>query len=251
LRWVSRRRDAKELEGDLERGLRMSGHFTLMRWVPGRHKTDDLAPEDLSLVGSFLARLHNHAERYAAPEGSVFPRWDWEWPFGESAPLWGEGEAFYSANEMAMFEAAARRVREDLRQLGKGSDTFGLIHGDPDLGNVVFDEDRVGIIDFDSCGWGYYLSDLSRISKSLVNLHGERPHAPLLEALLEGYDRERRLPRGYRRYLQTFAAMQEVGAVNRQLALLGRRKALGRGWQHPNILKNTVNRLRRYVRSTA
>ena len=165
--------------------------------------------------------------------------------------MWSEGEAFYSAKEMALFEATARRVRKDLRQLGKGSDAFGLIHGDPLLDNIVFDEDRVGIIDFDSSGWGYYLSDLSRIIRSLENLYEGQPHAPLLDTLLEGYDHERRLPQGYRKYLQTFAAMQEVGAVNRQLALLGRRKALGQGWQHPNLLRNAVNRLRKLIQSTA
>jgi Ser/Thr protein kinase RdoA (MazF antagonist) len=249
LRWASRRRDAKELESDLEGGPRMSRHFTLMRWVPGRHKTHDFTPEDLSLVGLFMARLHNHAQRYATPEGSVFPRWNWEWQFGESAPLWSEGADFYSAEEMTLFEASAHRVREDLRQLGNGSDAFGLIHGDFILGNVVFDEGRVGIIDFDSCGWGYYLSDLSRIIRSLENRYqGEgRPHGPpleaLQEALLEGYKRERRLPQGYQRYVQTFAVMQEVGAINRQLALLGRRKARGRGWQNPNLLKNAANRI--------
>ena len=192
----------------------------LLRWVAGRHKKEGLSPTELSALGSFVGGLHNHAARYAPPGPCAPPRWDWGWPFGESAPLWGEGERFYSAEEMAVFEEAARRVREDLRELGYGGDAFGPIHRDLHLGNVVFDGARVGAVDFDSCGLGHYLLDLAVVLNALRIRHPNRFEA-MRGALLEGYERERALPEGYRGYLMTFHAMRYVSRVNRELRALG------------------------------
>jgi Ser/Thr protein kinase RdoA (MazF antagonist) len=189
----------------------------LQRWVAGIHKREEqLGPADASVIGSYVAALHNHAQRYALSNPSTFPRWDWNWVFGESVPLWNEDEGFYSASEMAIFEAAARRVGEDLRELGYGRDAFGPIHRDLHLGNILFDGRRVGVIDFDLCGLGHYLLDLSVL---LNALRLQRPDRfwKMREVLLEAYERERSLPENYRRYLMTFHAMRHVARVNREL----------------------------------
>jgi Ser/Thr protein kinase RdoA (MazF antagonist) len=195
-------------------------HCVLLRWVPGTHKREELSPADVSVVGSYVAGLHNHAQRYEPPEPSALPRYDWHWPFGESVPLWSMGEQVYSAKEMAAFEAAAQRVVEDLQELGYGRDVFGPIHRDLQLGNIVFDGGRVSAIDFDSCGLGHYLLDLAVVLNALrVNTPRiQRPDRfqSKREALLEGYERERPLPEGYRRYLMTFHAMRHVARVNRE-----------------------------------
>jgi Ser/Thr protein kinase RdoA (MazF antagonist) len=54
-------------------GARTGRHCSLARWVPGTHKGRDLSPADLELVGSFVARMHGHAERYPLPEPSALP----------------------------------------------------------------------------------------------------------------------------------------------------------------------------------
>jgi Ser/Thr protein kinase RdoA (MazF antagonist) len=218
-------------------------HFALLRWVSGRNKREDLTPADLSLVGSFMARLHDHAERYRAPDPSVLPRWGWHWPFGESAPLWSEGEAFYSAEQMAVFEEAARRVRRDLEELGYRSEVFGLIHRDLNFSNVVFRENDVGAIDFDLCGLGHYLLDIVTVLGALRPLHTNRIDL-MREALLEGYERERTLHPAHQEYFKTFAVMRRVAAINRDLDLLAspvtRHEARGH-----RFLQNTVTWLQR------
>jgi Ser/Thr protein kinase RdoA (MazF antagonist) len=123
-------------------------HATLVRWVPGETATGGtrrtLAEADLRAVGSLVAGMHAHAERYVPPEGSVFPRWDWDWPFGGSAPLWADGPGFYSEEEMGIFRETRRRVRALLGELGYGGQAFGLVHRDPTLGNLVFSGGRAG-----------------------------------------------------------------------------------------------------------
>jgi Ser/Thr protein kinase RdoA (MazF antagonist) len=181
----------------------------LLRWVPGESKREELSPADLSALGSYVGGLHNHAERYAHPDPSALPRWDWSWTFGEAAPLWSEGGRHYSAEEMAVFEAAARRVHGDLRELGYAGDAFGPIHRDLNLGNVVFDGGRAGAIDFDKSGMGHYLLDLSKLLNVLRIQLPERFQGAR-RALLEGYERERPMPAGYRGHLMTFHAMLQV-----------------------------------------
>lgn len=134
--------------------------------------------------------------------------------------LWSKGEQFYSAEEMAVFEAAAQRVRGDLQELGYGRDAFGPIHRDLHFGNIVFDSGRVGPIDFDLCGLGHYLLDLAVLLNFLSIRHSDR-FWRMRKALLEGYERERHLPEGYQRHLMTFHAMRRVARVNRELRALG------------------------------
>jgi Ser/Thr protein kinase RdoA (MazF antagonist) len=200
----------------------MSRSFVLLRWVPGdRKEGEDLGPEDLALAGSYLARLHLHSEGYAIPEGAAFPRWDWEWVFGERANVWGEGAAFYTDEDMDAFREASRRVREELGLLGEGREVFGVIHRDPKLENLLFEGARVGAVDFDLCGLGHHLLDLCTVRDSLKTHHADRL-GPLWEAFLAGYGRERPLPEDLPRHLETFEVMRKVSAVNRQLELLGR-----------------------------
>ena len=204
--------------------------FALLRWVPGENKE---APTyaDLSRAGELVAGLHDHTERYSPPDASALPRWDWRWSFGTSAPLWEEGEAFYSTGEMAVFEEASRRARENLEGLGYGSGVFGPIHRDLTLENLLFGgpgvapREAVGATDFDQCGLGHYLFDLAVVLRALRTRWRRAGRPPELakgrvqEALFSGYERVRPLPPDHERRLGVFDALQRVAAVNRDLEL--------------------------------
>jgi Ser/Thr protein kinase RdoA (MazF antagonist) len=217
-------------------------HFTLVSWVPGQHKLEDLSPTDLSLAGSFAARLHKHAERYAVPDPSALPRRDyWDWSLGKSIALWSKGEEFYSASEMEVFRVAARRIQEDVQALGEGRDVFGLIHRDFHLNNLVFDGSTVGAIDFDNCCFGHYLLDLSTMVMVLANRYGDHS-TPMIAAFLESYLNERSLPDGYQGYLDTFVAIRVLSLVNRELQL--RISDPQYQWRDPHFLSRAVKKLR-------
>jgi Ser/Thr protein kinase RdoA (MazF antagonist) len=220
----------------------------LVGWVPGEHKREDLGEGDARELGSFVARMHAHAERWTPPEGSEFPRWDWRWPFGGSAPIWSEGPRVYSDEEMGVFKEAARRVRGRLEELGEGGEVFGPIHRDLGLGNIVFSRAGVGALDFDLCGLGHYLLDLSALRMDLGRLPEGRG-APAWDAVLEGYGRERPLPwprARLERHLDAFQVMRRVSAVNRQLELLDS-EAAGQGARGPRFLRTSLTWLGRRV----
>jgi Ser/Thr protein kinase RdoA (MazF antagonist) len=144
---------------------------------------------------------------------------------------------------MQIFRAVARRVREELDRLGEGREVFGIIHRDLKLENVLYDGERVGAIDFDMCGWGYYLFDLSVVHRCLRPRHKDRQE-PLWKAFLEGYRRKRPLPEDLARHIETFDAMQRVAAVNRTLELLARSDTRDQA-RGPRFLHNAVTWLQR------
>ena len=237
--------------GDLVGDARVDGtpwarRSVLVGWVPGEHKRGDLSEEDARQLGSFVAGMHAHAERWTPPEGSEFPRWDWHWPFGGSAPLWSEGPKTYSAEEMGVFREAARRVRGRLEGLGEGREVFGPIHRDLNLGNLVFSRAGVGVLDFDLSGLGHYLLDLAALRMAAGQLPGGR-RGPGWDALLEGYGRARPLPwtrACLERHLDAFQVMRRVSAVNRRLELLGS-EATEQGTRGPRFLRTSLTWLGR------
>jgi Ser/Thr protein kinase RdoA (MazF antagonist) len=196
-----------------------SRNFVLLRWVPGELKRDALSSAEVLSFGTYIARLHRHAEQYAAPEGFVRPQWNWEHLFGTASLLWSRGEVVFSEEEMEALRVTAERVRQELQTTGVAREAFGMIHRDLHPGNLLYHEGVLYAIDFDHCGWGYYLYDLAMPYSQLAP-YGKR-RADMREALLDGYQRERSLPGGYQERLKVFVAMRRATAIHSALGGLG------------------------------
>lgn len=216
----------------------------LVRWVPGEHRMGaDLRSSHMRSLGVHIASLHEHAERYVPPEGFVRPAWTWEWAFGESAPIWGG--PMPSGADQGSLKAAASRIRDDLRSLDAKGSVFGIIHRDLTPRNTLFHEGKATTIDFDSCGWGYYLFDLA-VALLPFEPYGDR-YDPLKNALLEGYQAKRPLPEGYQDYLESLTAMKVAAQANRALRSLADKSA-----SSPNarrLLRHSLDRLARFASS--
>lgn len=51
-------------------------------------------------------------------------------------------------------------VKNQINELNSRENTFGIIHADMQLGNIVVNNDNPCIIDLGFCGFGYYVFDL-------------------------------------------------------------------------------------------
>jgi Ser/Thr protein kinase RdoA (MazF antagonist) len=107
----------------------------------------------------------------------------------------------------SQFDEVARRMRIVMAGLGSKPDSFGLIHADLHLENALFDGDAVRLIDFDDCGFGYWLYD---IAVSLWELRYRNDYGDFRSALIDGYTRHRPLPPGGLAQLDNFIATREV-----------------------------------------
>ena len=96
-----------------------------------------------------------------------------------------------SVADGGLVDDAIALVRSTTTALAARPDAAGLIHADLHQENVLFGNGSVGVIDFDDCGWGFFLYDLA-VPLSEVTL---RPAYPAMrDALLEAYARRRPLP---------------------------------------------------------
>jgi Ser/Thr protein kinase RdoA (MazF antagonist) len=168
---------------------------SLLGWQNGRMQAANPRPVHFRRLGGILARLHDHAARWAPPSGFVRMRWDWETFFGNTMEYGGVSAAgcwdLLPATVRAQFAAVARRMRTVMTHLGAEPDAFGLIHADLHLENALFDGHSVRLIDFDDCGFGYWLYDMA---VPLWEYRGREDYDAILGALLDGYRDRRELP---------------------------------------------------------
>jgi Ser/Thr protein kinase RdoA (MazF antagonist) len=138
-------------------------------------------------LGTISAEIHLHGRSWRRPQSFQRPQFDYVTLIGQRA-VWGSWERAPGLDVTAV--AVLRRVSEEiakrLAEYGHAPDRFGLIHGDLRLANLLADGSRIHVIDFDDCGTGWFLYDLST-SISLIE------HLPETESLvqvwLHGYQR--------------------------------------------------------------
>ncbi|MFT5196509.1 MAG: Ser/Thr protein kinase RdoA (MazF antagonist) [Cellvibrionaceae bacterium] len=174
----------------------------LFEWVMGdsmRDRLEEAAQADnvadivrmYAAVGEIMAQLHNQAAVWKAPAGFTRHAWDLEGLVGEQ-PFWGrfwELELLTEEQKKLMVRTRAR-IREDLEDYGQSAMTYGLIHADLNLDNVLVDEEVAYVIDFDDAGYGWHLFDLAITYYHIID---EPFELVAKDALLAGYRKHRPL----------------------------------------------------------
>lgn len=183
----------------------------LFLWADGEAATlAGLSLERIAQVGAYLARLHNHAEAFTPPQGFVRPRLDWEGLFGaDSLYDPGEGASLFTAAHLAVFDAVAERTRAVMDASGTGPEHFGLIHGDFILKNYLLRDSGICAIDFEYCGFGYYLYDLA---PTLLQVSASADYEQYKAALLAAYDQLRPIAPPEYDMIETFVAARHVAS---------------------------------------
>jgi Ser/Thr protein kinase RdoA (MazF antagonist) len=162
-------------------------NVVLWEWLPGAEpdpEGDDVIA-GFRTLGSVSARMHAHARAWTLPPGFDRPAWDFEHTLGAGGHwgLWQDGLGM-GAEELALLERLAATIEARLRAYGQSSERFGLIHADIRLANLLVDDGHVRVIDFDDCGFAWFMYDFA----TTVSFMEEHPRVPeLREAWLDGY----------------------------------------------------------------
>ena len=136
-------------------------------------------------LGVVTARLHTHSRTWNRPAGFERFTWDFETTLGES-PRWGHWRdgLGMNATRLDLFGQAAALIRERLARYGRGPDRFGLAHCDLRLSNLLLDRQALKVIDFDDCGFGWFMYDAA----ASLSFYEHLPQVSLLiEHWLDGY----------------------------------------------------------------
>src|SRR5690606_19497410 len=114
-----------------------------------------------------------------------------------------ENMTVFTNEQFTVMNSITEKVKVAMDTLGQAKDEFGLIHGDFLLKNILFHNNEVRALDFEYCGWGYYLYDLTPI---LWQLKPQARYPQLEQALWDGYSSVRALTQQHRDLLETFIA---------------------------------------------
>ncbi len=136
-------------------------------------------------IGAAAARLHIHARSWNPPDGFKRFTWGIDDMVGEF-PRWGRWQDHLSDPSRAkVLEQARNAAVATLSACPRTPQNWGLVHGDLRPGNIIVAPDgSFTIIDFDDCGYSWYLYDFACALSFLEH----EPMAPQLAQLwIEGY----------------------------------------------------------------
>ncbi|QKJ18340.1 phosphotransferase enzyme family protein [Microbacterium hominis] len=178
---------------------------SVLGWLPGRIHEDHPRPVHLRRLGAAMASLHRHADTWSPPPGFSRISWNHAAFFGD-VMVYGDVPA---AECWTMLPADLRarfdRVAERLDGVMAADPDTGLIHADLHTGNAVFEGDRVGLIDFDDCGFGPRLYDLA---VAVWERRDEPDYPEYRDALVAGYTAHRDIDLTH---LDDYIAARQVG----------------------------------------
>ncbi|MFT9077127.1 phosphotransferase enzyme family protein [Ethanoligenens sp.] len=105
-------------------------------------------------------------------------------------------------------------VRERLIRFGRTPDRFGLIHADLRPENLLVDKDNTSLLDFDDCGYGWFLYDCAA---SVSGMETNPLRSYLIQAWLEGYRNYRKISREEANELPTFLMLNRLLRLDSKL----------------------------------
>jgi Ser/Thr protein kinase RdoA (MazF antagonist) len=162
-------------------------NVVLFEWLSGDMPDPDghdLLP-GFRTLGAVSARMHGHAKGWRRPPS--FRRFSWEYgtTLG-SAGHWGRWQdgLGMGAEEVDVLGRLDEVIRRRLEAFGRGPERFGLVHADIRLANLLVDGPHVRVIDFDDCGFSWFMYDFA----TTVSFIEDHPQVPeLKDAWVEGY----------------------------------------------------------------
>jgi Ser/Thr protein kinase RdoA (MazF antagonist) len=159
-------------------------------------------------LGELTAKMHRHARTWQLPPEFRRKRWDLDAMIGPRAH-WGPWRAAIGLDSAGarILERALVFIRRRIEAYGDGPERFGLVHADLRLANLLADGRQLKIIDFDDCGFSWFMYDFA----TSVSFIEHDPRVPaLLAAWTRGYRSISELPPADVAEIPTFVMLRRI-----------------------------------------
>jgi Ser/Thr protein kinase RdoA (MazF antagonist) len=183
-------------------------HAVMFEWLPGEEPSGVHLTDSFEQLGAITARMHEHTRTWTRPAGFTRFAWDYDAAFGREA-RWGRWQNGFGVGpaERDLLGRLDATLAERLRGFGAGPQVYGLVHADLRLANLLRHQHDTYVIDFDDCGWSWYLYDLA----AALSFIEDDPRVPeLVDAWLRGYRRVRPLSAAQEATIPTFIMMRRL-----------------------------------------
>lgn len=162
-------------------------HAVLFYWLEGETPTACLDPLSFRQLGELTARLHQHSRNWLLPKRFRRITWNHTTMVGPEG-RWGNWRDIpgLSSADIHLIAQAVQQAGLELSVYGMAAERYGLIHSDLRLANLIMHPSGTQIIDFDDCGFGWFMHDLA----AAISFEEHHPAAPTwAQNWLDGYAR--------------------------------------------------------------
>jgi len=186
-----------------------------MELIPGKTKPEkSWDPEFFKNWGQTIGKLHRLAQQYPSWQATVDPE------TGSDLLTWHEEwESFYNwiQDDEVMFKWL--EIKQSLEALPITRETYGFIHNDPHIWNLLVDDKRITVLDFDVANHHWFINDIAIACQNILiffsgGMNGPvYDHGKLLDFLnlfMEGYSSENRLSSELVDQLDLFIAYRRI-----------------------------------------
>jgi Ser/Thr protein kinase RdoA (MazF antagonist) len=183
-------------------------HAVMYKFMTGQEPAEDDLLGPFERLGEVSARMHQHAKTWRLPPGFTRHTWDYDTSLG-ARPTWGrwqDGLGMTAARE-TILGRMSEVIRRRLERYGKPRERFGLTHADIRLANLLIDGEQTKVIDFDDCGFSWYLYDLGT-ALSFIEHRADVPE--LVDSWLRGYHQVATLSAEERTEIPTFVMLRRL-----------------------------------------
>jgi len=192
--------------------LEAQRYLVLFQYVEGKapDESGDMS-DNFEELGAIAARCHKHVLGWQKPNNFERMTWDVNAVFGKN-PIWGKWRDAPEVNPEVsrILERVESNVCARLEAFGKAPDRFNLIHADMRLANLLIDGNGTRLIDFDDCGWGWFLYDFA----AAVSFIEDDPRIPdLKEAWVRGYRSVRTISNAEIAEIDTFVMLRRMALL--------------------------------------
>lgn len=185
-------------------------YCVMFSFLTGKSLDDDIKnlPQYFEHIGEISAILHNYN---LISDNSIKlkrPTWDFDSTIG-SDPKWGRWQDSFDITEERrnLFQQTSEMIRNRLEKYGKNQNCFGLIHADLRTVNLLVEYQTIKVIDFDDCGYSWYLYDLAA---SLSFIEHMKFVPQLIELWVKGYRKYRYLSDDEIHEIPTFIMLRRL-----------------------------------------
>ncbi len=157
--------------------------LTILKWLNGKTvRSDSRNVQHYEAIGRIIGQLHEFVKKWKRCRFNRLPI-DVQLYDSEFRSWYSEEES-ESDDALKLRESVQKILDEVKHLLGQGPENFGIVHGDLSFGNVIFAKNQVFPVDFDDCGFGYYIYDLAIV---LAGAYGHSEFESKQDALISAY----------------------------------------------------------------
>lgn len=200
-------RDGELIQAVTSDGLARPRNVVLFAWETGAEPAANDA-EGFEKLGETTAKMHAHVKSWVRPPWFERHTWNFATSLGDT-PHWGrwrDGMGMTPEIEAVLAETVAV-IERRLARFGTGPEVFNLVHGDMRLANLLMDGGTVKVIDFDDCGFSWFLYDCA----TTVSFFEDAPEVPdLIAAWVRGYRRFGTLSPEEESEIATFVMLRRI-----------------------------------------